>query len=197
MNKLLLVVAFSLLSGCASEPLVDWENTTQQHDLQDHDHDGVISARENCIDTLTGANVDNVGCGAVDQFTARRNLKVLFPNDSNEINSRYYPEIESVAEFLQQYPGSIVTIEGHSSKVGSANYNLQLSQRRANAVRQVLITQFGIDAERVTAVGYGFDRPIDTNDDALAHSRNRRVVAEMATKESTAAMRWTVWSVGR
>lgn len=196
MKKTLLVVALLALGGCA-QPLVDWQQTQQQYDLEDLDKDGVIGAREDCIGTLEGANVNNVGCGDINQFTARRDLKVLFPNNSDFIDQRYYSEIEKVAEFLSEYPGSTVTIEGHSSKVGSRAYNLKLSQRRADAVRNVLIEQFGIDQQRIEAKGFGFDRPVDPNNDPMAHNRNRRVVAEMATEDSEAAMRWDVWSVGR
>ncbi|WP_051202010.1 OmpA family protein [Ferrimonas senticii] len=197
-HKLGLALAVAaLISGCSSNGLVDWQTTTQANDLSDSDGDGVILAREDCVGTLPGATVNNVGCGDVSQFTARKKLNVLFPNNSSEINSRFYPEIEAVAEFMNQYPGSTVTIEGHSSNVGSRELNLKLSDRRANAVKQVLIDQFGIEADRISAVGYGFDRPIDPANDALAHSRNRRVVAEMATKDSAASMRWNVWTVGK
>ncbi|WP_298439454.1 OmpA family protein [uncultured Ferrimonas sp.] len=197
MKKSVLIAVLAALGGCASEPISDWQHTKQLHDLSDIDKDGVIVAREDCVGTLAGANVNNVGCGDVNQFTARRDLKVLFPNDSNHIDSRYYPEIEAVAEFMAQYPGSTVTIEGHCSRVGGRDYNLSLSDKRAAAVRQVLIEQFSIEPERVNSIGYGFERPIDPSNDPLAHSRNRRVVAEMATKDSSAAMRWNVWSVGR
>ncbi|GAA5186786.1 OmpA family protein [Ferrimonas gelatinilytica] len=186
-----------LMLGCASEPVTDWGQTEQLQDLSDGDQDGVIMARENCVGSIQGAKVDNGGCGSVNEFLARRELKVLFPNNSSIIDNQYLGEIESVAEFLNRYPKSSVTIEGHCSKVGSREYNLFLSQRRADAVRTVLIQQFDIDAGRVKAIGYGFDRPVDSGDDPLAHSRNRRVIAELSTEDSEAAKRWTIWTVGR
>ncbi len=186
-----------LLLGCASEPVTEWGQTEQLQDLTDADQDGVILARENCVGSIEGAKVDNDGCGAVNEFVARRELKVLFPNDSSIIDNQYLGEIESLAEFLNRYPKASVTIEGHCSKVGGRDYNLVLSQKRADAVRKVLIQQFDIQAARVKAIGYGFDRPVDRGEDPLAHSRNRRVIAEISTEDSEAARRWTIWSVGR
>ena len=85
---------------------------------------------------------------------------------------------------MKQYPMTDTVIEGHTDSVGTAAYNLSLSQRRAEAVRQVLIDQFKVDASRLTSVGYGEERPIADNRTAEGRQLNRRVVAVVsATKK--------------
>jgi len=66
-------------------------------------------------------------------------------------------------------------IEGHTDSVGNADQNLDLSRRRAEAVRAVLISQFKVDASRLTTAGLGATKPIDTNDTPQGRSQNRRV----------------------
>ncbi|WP_349773448.1 OmpA family protein [Psychrobacter sp. WY6] len=68
-------------------------------------------------------------------------------------------------------------IEGHTDSRASDSYNQALSQRRVNAVKEVLISQFGIGAERLTAIGYGESQPIATNSTTEGRQLNRRVVA--------------------
>jgi len=77
---------------------------------------------------------------------------------------------------MQKYPETQVTIEGHTDSRGSAEYNRNLSQQRADAIAGILKDRFGVPAARVTAIAYGESRPIDTNDTAEGRQRNRRVV---------------------
>ena len=76
-----------------------------------------------------------------------------------------------------------LVLEGHTDSVGSDKYNMSLSDRRAKAVKAKLVADYGIPAERVSAVGYGESRPIDTNDTDEGRARNRRVVGEMSFSE--------------
>jgi OOP family OmpA-OmpF porin len=84
-----------------------------------------------------------------------------------------------LAEFLKAHPGLSVQIEGHTDNTGAAEYNKRLSVRRAQAVAIMLISRFGIPAERVSTVGYGLERPIESNDTAEGRSKNRRVVVNI------------------
>jgi outer membrane protein OmpA-like peptidoglycan-associated protein len=79
-----------------------------------------------------------------------------------------------VVDLLQSEPDKKIRIEGHTDSVGSAQSNLELSQRRADAVMASLV-ELGLNAERVTAVGLGEDFPIASNEDEDGRSRNRRV----------------------
>lgn len=190
-------LAILLLSGCAGDITTMAQQSQQLHDLRDHDQDGVIEARERCNDTQQGAKVDNYGCGAIKPINERRELKVLFANDSHFLDPRYYDQLEELAMFMRQYPRTQVTIEGHCSKVGSHAHNLALSQNRANAVTAILTQEFGIAPDRLKAIGYSFDRPVDPTHSNRAHQRNRRVIAEVIGEDTTADMRWTIYSVDK
>lgn len=169
--------------------------TKQVHDLNDLDRDGVIVARELCNDTVEGATIDNYGCGKIKPINERSELKILFANDSYYIDPMYYDQIETIAAFMRQYPNTKVTIEGHCSKTGTYEHNLQLSQNRANAVTAVLAENFGIEADRLNAIGYSYDRPVDPTHTKMAHTRNRRVIAEVTGEDTTADMKWHIYTV--
>ena len=104
-------------------------------------------------------------------------LEVLFETDKARVRQDYYSKIVELAEFMTQYPNTVVTIEGHTDSRGSDDYNQDLSQRRVNAVQEVLIQKFNIPAERVNAIGYGELQPRASNNSAKGRQLNRRVVA--------------------
>ena len=104
-------------------------------------------------------------------------LEVLFETDKAMVNPEYYAELAELAEFMMQYPNTMTTIEGHTDSRGSDSYNQALSQRRVDAVREVLITRFQIAAERLKAIGYGELQPRASNDSDEGRQLNRRVVA--------------------
>jgi OOP family OmpA-OmpF porin len=106
-------------------------------------------------------------------------LSVLFDTAKDVVKPEYLPEIQRVAEFMKSYPSTKAEIEGHTDSVGSADYNRGLSQRRADAVRKTLIEKFGIPDGRLTAKGYGPDKPIADNGTAEGRAKNRRVVATL------------------
>ncbi len=193
----ILCISIALLAGCSMRDTVniDEMTTTQANDLADKDRDGVIEARERCNDTVTGAGIDNYGCGKVSAINERRDINILFPNDSAYIAPDYYPQVEAIALFLRQYPATKVTIEGHTSRTGTDERNAVLSQERANAVTAVLTNKFGIDSSRLTAVGYGSSRPIVQEHTPEAETKNRRVVAEVTGNDTMADMKWTIYSV--
>ncbi len=101
-------------------------------------------------------------------------LLVFFDTDKSDLKDESLPELDRVSEFLASNKDIRVRIEGHTDDVGEDNYNMQLSQKRADAVRSYLVTQ-GVEAKRILTAGYGKTRPKvkGTNDDARA--LNRRV----------------------
>jgi outer membrane protein OmpA-like peptidoglycan-associated protein len=102
-------------------------------------------------------------------LTATFKSDVFFGFDSAVIKAGAYAELDRVANVLNQYPQTLIRIEGHTDQVGAEQYNLQLSERRANAVRAALL-QRGVNPERITAVGMGKCCPISSD-----HAANRRV----------------------
>lgn len=146
----------------------------------DSDMDGVPDNLDACPGTPRNVVVDARGCPVKDvvQDDLRLELRVFFDNDKSAIKPQYRSEIAKVADKMREYPNSTATIEGHASKTGpSARYNQRLSEVRANAVKSMLSNEFGIMPNRLTAVGYGYDRPIAPNNTEEGRAQNRRVYA--------------------
>ena len=99
---------------------------------------------------------------------------VTFDVDSDVLLGGVYTELDRVAAVLARYPQTIIIVEGHTDSTGSDSYNQQLSERRANSVARYL-TQRGVNASRIKAIGYGEQRPVASNDTAEGRRQNRRV----------------------
>ncbi|MCX5789909.1 MAG: OmpA family protein [Elusimicrobia bacterium] len=104
-------------------------------------------------------------------------LDVQFDTDKDAVKPEYDDQLKKVAAFFKDHPSAKAEIEGHTDSAGNAAHNLDLSQRRAKAVRKALIDRFQADGSRLTAKGYGQTRPIADNTTAEGKARNRRVVA--------------------
>jgi outer membrane protein OmpA-like peptidoglycan-associated protein len=102
-------------------------------------------------------------------LTATFKSDVFFDVNSSVLKSGGYAELDRVANVLNQYPQTMIRVEGHTDQTGSEQYNLQLSERRANAVKNALI-QKGVDPGRVSAIGMGMCCPVSSDNAA-----NRRV----------------------
>ena len=153
----------------------------------DDDQDGVPNSVDKCPGTPLNVVVDADGCPrqiSVDD-ALRMELRVFFDNDKTVIKDQYKPEIQKVAEKMNEYPNSTASIEGHASKTGpSARYNQRLSEARANAVKSMLVNQFGVAPQRISTVGYGYDRPIADNNTAEGRAMNQRVFAIITGNKS-------------
>lgn len=114
---------------------------------------------------------------AVEAETVRVELDVKFDFDKAQVQQGSYSDIENLAEFMKQFPQTATTVEGHTDSVGNDAYNQKLSERRAGAVRDVLVNQFGVEANRVNAVGYGESTPVADNATGEGRAVNRRVEA--------------------
>jgi outer membrane protein OmpA-like peptidoglycan-associated protein len=104
-----------------------------------------------------------------DVLTATFKGDVFFDYDSAILKPGAYNEIDRTARVLNQYPQTTILISGHTDSRGSEEYNMRLSQRRAEAVRDALISR-GVDSRRLRAIGYGESQPISSS-----HAMNRRV----------------------
>ena len=99
---------------------------------------------------------------------------VLFDFNKYTLKPGAREKMAKVAGILLAYPGLKVKLEGHTDSVGSEEYNMKLSQNRADAVREYLQAQ-GVPAANLTAAGYGEDQPVATNSTAAGRQQNRRV----------------------
>jgi len=99
---------------------------------------------------------------------------VLFDLNRAQLKPSGLRGIQKLAEFLQENPERQVMVEGYTDSTGSNEYNQQLSERRAESVRRELI-RMGVDAQRITARGYGEEYPVASNDTPASRAMNRRV----------------------
>jgi len=99
---------------------------------------------------------------------------VLFASGETQLVDGGLSSLEEVVDLLQTEPNKKIRVEGHTDSLGDAETNLQLSEQRAQAVREALIS-LGVAADRVTALGMGEDFPIASNEDEAGRARNRRV----------------------
>lgn len=104
---------------------------------------------------------------------------VTFDTDSSVVKPGLYPEINKIADALIQYPETVARVEGHTDNTGTESHNMDLSIRRAQAVKNLLIQQ-GVSSSRIEAIGFGESMPVATNETAVGRARNRRVEIKIA-----------------
>ncbi len=100
--------------------------------------------------------------------------KILFDIDSATVKPAAMASLDTISAVLTKYPKTTITVAGHTDNTGRADYNLKLSERRANAVRFALAER-GVAASRVTAMGFGADTPVASNTAPEGRAENRRV----------------------
>ena len=99
---------------------------------------------------------------------------ITFKTDSDDISSSFYPVLNSVARVLNKYSNSTILVSGHTDNTGSAEYNLKLSQDRAQSVAAYLQGQ-GVSNTRFEVIGMGYSNPIASNATTQGRAQNRRV----------------------
>ena len=104
---------------------------------------------------------------------------VLFDYDSSSVNPAAESVVRQWADWMRQFPSISVVIQGHCDERGTREYNLALGDRRAAAVRNVLLA-LGIAPDRVGTISYGKERPTVSGHDEAAWARNRRSVLTLA-----------------
>lgn len=104
-----------------------------------------------------------------------RMVGLTFPSGAAEIGAPYQSLLAKVKQAIDVFPNSQIVVEGHTDSYGSDQTNMALSRKRAEAVRDYLTNQLGVQSFRVSAVGYGETRPIASNDTEQGRTRNRRI----------------------
>ncbi len=143
----------------------------------DRDGDSVVDRLDKCPDVPGEA--DNDGCPRYKNIVVKEDKielkqKVHFATDKFRILPDSFEMLNEVADALLRHPAIEVRIEGHTDARASRKHNMKLSQNRANSVRAYLVGK-GVGDGRMTALGYGPDRPIDDNRTAIGRENNRRV----------------------
>lgn len=150
---------------------------------RDSDGDGVPDYLDKCPNTAVGVTVDKDGCPLDAQGPARTFENVNFEFDRASLTDYAQGILDSASDVINTLAGDhgelVVQIDGHTDAVGSPGYNMALSERRANTVKQYLVRK-GVDAKRIETQAYGLTKPIATNDTDAGRALNRR--AEVRTR---------------
>ena len=123
-------------------------------------------------DSFGNDEIDVINTGS--ELIVRMPEAILFATDSATLNPQLRSDIFVLADSLNKYPQSIVTVTGHTDNTGTAFYNQDLSERRADSVADVLRSG-GVAGSRIRAVGAGESQPIATNQTVAGRALNRRV----------------------
>lgn len=145
----------------------------------DTDGDGVKDYLDACVDTPEGATVDQNGCLEVAKEPVVLTLNLFFGFDKDQITPFHYHDLNKASEFIERYPMYPVVIEGYADDQGPTEYNQDLSQRRADNVRDALIKKYGVYAGRISSVGFGEVQPVAGKALAEERMKNRRVIINL------------------
>ncbi len=134
--------------------------------IGDADNDGIPDNQDRCPNTPAGAKVDRDGCWAFHG--------VFFDFNKATIKAAYTNTFDNAIKILQLNPSLTVEIQGHTDSIGSEDYNLDLSEKRAESVKQLLVDS-GISSSRITTKGFGESKPVASNQTDEGRAHNRRV----------------------
>jgi len=151
-NILLVVFASLLLTACATQKKVEKKGIS-----------GLLQS-----DVYTGSDtVEFLATGVKD--------RVFFATNKSILTTASRDTLRKQAAWMRKNKDITVTVEGHADERGTREYNLALGERRANAVKDYLLT-YGISGGRVAVISYGKERPVNSGSSPLAWSQNRRSV---------------------
>lgn len=168
------VLALSI-AGCtttrkAAKPVVETPPVVDQ------DGDGILDVDDRCpkeAETLNGYR-DADGCP--DVIPPRPVIQSIhYGVNTKDITKESIGILVEAAETLKRYPGLNIRIEGHTDSYGAPSYNLEISKRRADAVKNWLVREYGIEPARIQTEGYGMSRPIDSFNTREGRIANRRI----------------------
>ncbi|MDX1811202.1 MAG: OmpA family protein [Gammaproteobacteria bacterium] len=104
---------------------------------------------------------------------------VTFDTDSAIVRPGLYSEIDRIANILIKYPNTVIQVEGHTDSTGTESYNMELSARRAEAVKNILVNK-GVEPSRILTLAFGESKPIASNEYDYGRAQNRRVEIKVA-----------------
>ncbi len=156
--------------ACLASAVGEKVDATGCRIVEDDDKDGVVNSLDICPNTPEGDAVNSDGC------PMKITLYVKFAYNSAVINEESYDIIQKYADFLNNYNSYSTKIIGHTDNKGSDSYNKKLSEKRANAIKNMLLKK-GVPANRVSSVGMGESSPVADNSTQDGRAQNRRIEA--------------------
>jgi OOP family OmpA-OmpF porin len=109
------------------------------------------------------------------QVIDKMTLQVFFDFNKDILTEADLKELPKAVAFVKKYPGTKIRLDGYTDSIGTDEYNIKLSERRATAVKDYLIKEAGVDSSKITAVGHGEADPVADNKTPEGRAKNRRV----------------------
>jgi len=169
------------LAACSMSSLQDTVNTKDPPPVENKSNRTTPKSNTNStatviVDKVADPNTEitSIKIHSTDPNTLFENSSVYFDLDEYTVKDNFVPVIKQHAEFLLKNPDQLVFVEGHTDERGGAEYNLALGQKRANAVRMLLIF-YGARQNQVEAYSYGSEKPRAIGSNEAAWAQNRRV----------------------
>jgi peptidoglycan-associated lipoprotein len=122
--------------------------------------------------------------GSQQDFIVNVGDRVFFDTDSSELSPQARATLDKQAQWLNQYNRYSFIVEGHADERGTREYNLALGARRAETVREYLVSR-GVQAQRMRTISYGKERPVAVCNDISCWSQNRRAVTVLNQNQSS------------
>lgn len=148
----------------------------------DTDGDGVIDSADRCPGTARNASVDKFGCPELAETRAMfldtgklTAYDIVFGREKATIERGSYETLHEIGRTIETWPDLKVEIVGHTDSEGSAAFNQELSEQRAESVKSYLLRNFDIESSQLVTVGHGEKQPIASNETAKGRAENRRV----------------------
>jgi OOP family OmpA-OmpF porin len=164
---------------CADTPMnTQVDNTGCAMPMADADGDGIDDSVDKCSNTTEGWEVDAMGCPVAKDRAFE--LEVGFKNASNQVTEASMESIDHLGEIMANADELSVRLLGYTDSSGPAAFNQDLSEKRAQSVKNLIVERHDVDASRIEVVGKGEADPIADNRTREGRAQNRRVVAELA-----------------
>lgn len=130
------------------------------------------------LDDIYAEDINSASSGTQADLVTNVGDRVFFGYDRYDLSAEARNILEGQANWLNQYSSLNVTVEGHADERGTREYNLALSERRANSVKNYLIA-LGVDPRRINVIGFGKERPAVPGANETAWAQNRRAVTKV------------------
>ena len=154
----------SVMVGCSSTPINEDSAEKTNKDVME----------KAVVETSIAAPAEKAESVDLDSMKAQLANKVVrFDFDRSEVTAEFYSTINAHADYLMANMSATVLVSGHCDERGTREYNLALGERRANAVKEALVSK-GVSADRIDVVSFGEDTPVDMGHNESAWSQNRR-----------------------
>lgn len=159
-------------------------HSTQSKSFKDSDRDGVADYKDNCPYSET-SSVNQAGCQLPDAVDPVNTVTftAFFEHDSAKVQKQDNEQLKAFAARARFNPDAELVIEGHASRPGTNEYNFDLSKRRAQAIKSLLVNNYGVEAERIKIVAYGETDLLSSQKTIFAEKLNRRIEATLTIEE--------------